>query len=671
MQKSIQDSYFFSTILIGSLLCVLPLTAAATPTPVIDIEAPIITNTATDLSIPVLATPTAPNLTPIVTPSLDSSVDGIVKAGIKVTDKVVATDTETTFTFKPTGKIGPLGPGQHTITWTATDLGLNNSTPVSQTITVLPSVNLSLDQEVGEGGTATVTAHLNGKAPSYPVTIPYTVVNNGTTDAADHNASNGDFVFAANETSSSISFSIVDDGPGDSGETFNINLGALPATQVFAGHQISHQITITETNLAPLAQLHAEQNNKTTRIITTDAGKVTICAMPVCATGAYDANEPNDTNLNYDWSASDNALVPTTGTTGKVFEFEPQELNPGFYTIRLTVSDSDNNASAHDLLLYLRETGIVLTEADSDDDKIKDNDALESYYDKDNDGIPNYLDAIENNPSLMQAYEPYLFDSNLKIEDSLSVDSITLSWQLSSSVSNLTVYPLLIATSPGLHLNIGPTAFAATKTYARLETSAAENLRGANVDEGLISSDGQVIDIEITNLNSVGDSALIVLPQAAPIPASKSGTTPQFIIFKNTKTWGAFTADVKNEIKTKKEKLANSYCPGLNDTVSYTDSLATGDECLLINIEDGGPNDYDGVANGTIRLMGSIFITSDSVADTNQTTGGTFTGNTDSALEGQDKLNLGTGSGGGSLGFISLFALLLTTVIRRFSHKNQ
>lgn len=643
--------------------------------PVIDTESPIITNTATDLSIPIPATPTTPNLTPIVTPSLDSSIDGIVKAGIKVTDKVVATDTETTFTFKPSGKIGPLGPGEHTITWTATDQGLNSVT-AEQTITVQPSVNLSLSQTVSEGGIATVTAILSGPAPStsYPFTLNTTI--SGTADGAgdDYSVIDGAFDFSSGATSDSISFTIIDDGAmGEGDETIVITLDSPATPNAFNGHANEHTITIKDkgdVNHVPLARLHASQNNQTTRIITTDAGKVTICAMPDCGE-AYDAGGGV---IRYDWSASDNALVPTTGTTGNFFEFEPSGLNPGFYTIRLTVSDSADNASVHDLQLYLRETGIVLTEADSDDDKIKDD--VESYYDNDNDGIPNFLDAIENNPSLMQAYEPYLFDPNLKIEDSLTVDSITLSWQLSSSVSNLTVYPLLIATSPGLHINIGPTAFAATKTYARLETSLAEALRGANVAEGLISSDGQVIDIEISNLNSVGDSALIVLPQAAPIPASKPGTTPQFITFKNTMTWEAFTVDANNRINTD-TKRADNYCPDFNNiatTSPYpptTPELASGDECLLVTIQDGGPNDYDGVANGTIRLMGSVFITSDSVADTNQTGGGIFTGDTDSALEGQNKLNIGTGSGGGSLGFIALFGLLLTTLIRRFSHANQ
>ena len=668
MQKPTQNRRHLKAFLVSSLLCPLTLSAAVSDPsnpadPVIDITAPVITAGATDLSNPVDASPTPPNVPPVMTPSLDSVADGIVKGGIEITDD------GTTFTFKPTGEIGPLGPGEHTITWTATDLGLNQVS-ADQVITILPSVNLEADQEGGEGGTTIVTAHLSGLAPSYPVEIPYTV-NNGTTNATDHNAVPGNFVFAANETSASVEILITDDGPGDPGETFNIDFGPLPTTQVFAGHQLTHEITITEANQKPLAQLHAKQNEKITRTITTDAGTVTICAMPDCG-HAFDADGDE---IQYDWSATDNALIPLTGTTDNTFEFETQSLNPGFYTIRLTISDNTDpglaQSSSHDLLLRLFESEITLTEADSDGDQISNED--EGYFDDDNDGIPNHLDAL-NSPTLIQAHAPYLFDPNLKTEDSYTIDSIELSWELSSSSSNMVAYPLLISTDPGLRLNIGPTAFAAGKAYARLGTNTAEELRGATLPDNMVSSDAQVIDIEITNLNGAGDSAQIILPQATPIPAAQAGAAnPQFYVFKNTKSWGIFEAEGNNEIKIKKEKLANNYCPGVDGIGSYTTSTdinITGHNCLLINIEDGGPNDYDGIANGTIRLMGAVFITSASVAD-DQASDIILAGDTSSTQEGQHKLDLGTGDGGGSLTFISLLALFVSLLSRRATHTAQ
>lgn len=674
MRQPLSQKLSLTAIITASLLSPLPLSAAISDPsnpapPVIDTEPP---------SIGAIASPLPTDASqPIVTPDL-----GTIAASIIVTDKIEAADpTPTSFTFSPTGSIGPLPPAQHTITWTATDQGLNSSISVPQTITVRPSVNLEVDQVVSEGSIAIVTAHLSGSAATttFPVSIPYDTIGGTATgggtdyDIIDIN-NNSKFDFTGlDDTSDSISFIIKDDGTGDPNETITVNLvAAIPSAPYFDGHNTSQTITIKDKGVVdhiPLARLYASQGGKTTRIITSDAGKVSICAMPDCG-HAYDAGGGIPL---YDWSASDNALIPITGTTGKTFEFEAQELNPGFYTIRLTVSDTAGNTSSHDLLLRLFEEEPTLSstaDSDNDNNNVAD-DVSEGIQDDDNDGIPNYLDALENNPSLMQAYEPYLFDSNLKQEDSYTIDNIELSWKLSSSASNLIIYPLLIATSPGLHINIGPTAFAAGKAYARLETSAAESLRGTEIGGNHVSSDGQVIDIEITHLNSAGDTALVVLPQAAPIPSSQAGTSPDFIVFKSTKTWSTFSSDTNNEIKTKKDKLGNSYCPGLDDTASYIDSLATGDDCLLIKVEDGGPNDYDGVANGTIRFMGSVFITSASVVDNNQAEGGIFTGDTDAVLEGQNKLDLGTGSGGGSLGFISLFGLLLTSLQRRLSRANQ
>ncbi len=640
------------------------------PDPVIDTTDPVISSGITnpppiDAKLPIVK----PNLTDIANP-------------------IIIQDNGTNFIFTPSGEIGPLAPGSHTITWTATDLGLNQDTG-DQIITVLPSINLGLDQEVGEGGVATVTAHLSGKAANYPFTINFNIDNSnnnggGTNDGSNDHSLVGpttSLTFNEGELEKSLTIDIHPDPDVDVGETITLTLdnASIPANSIWTDLLITKSQTITITqpdqNHAPLARLHASQNGNTSRNITTDAGKVRICAMPNCSAGAYDANgDP----LRYDWSASDNALIPITGTTGKTFEFETQGLTPGFYTIRLTVSDTAGKASSHDLLLNLLETEFELTEIDSDDDKSSD--IEEGFYDNDNDGIPNFLDAIENDPSLMQAYAPYLFDSNLKIEDSYSIDSIELSWALSSSASNLTVYPLLIATSPGLHINIGPTAFAAGKTYARLETYIAENLRGASVPENVISSDGQVIDIEITNLNNAGDTALIVLPQAAPTPASQSGE-PKFITFRNTRTWEEFVTDTNGDNQIHTAQKVNDYCPDLDATADYSpgltvnpalyaNPLATGDECLLIKIKDGGLNDYDGVANGTIRFMGAVFITSNSIADNDQAEGGIFTGDTDSALEGQNKLDLGTGSGG-SLGFVSLFGLLFASFLRRFSKTGQ
>jgi len=652
MQHTHGNRRFYSHTLIASVLCLLPLTVFAltdpnNPTPpIVDISPPT--------NITGFATPVAFNaVQPIRIVDVSTEIGAASPAVIVVTDEINAAFP--TFNFSPSGSLGPLQPGTYTITWTATDLGFN-SLALTQTVNIRPSVSLEVDQTVGEGGTAIVTAHLSGKAPSYPVTIPYTV--GGTAGGGDHGAgAGGNFVFAADETEASISFSITDDGPGDAGETVIITLGALPG-EVFAGPKLTNTVTIGETNVAPLARPHATQAGKVTRVITSGDGTVTICAMPDCG-NAYDAN--GDT-ITYDWSASDNALAPTSGTVSNTFTFDPQGLSAGFYTVRLTVSDA-SSTSSYDLLLRLFRTAPSLSStADSDNDSTTD--SVEGIQDNDNDGIPNYLDAIEANITWIQGYEPYVFKPNLINGATLFVDSIKLNWAVDSTASNLILYPLMITTEPGHEIHLGPTAFTAARSYARISTASAETLRGVTLPTGIVSSDGQVIDIEITNLNAAGDSALIVVPQIAPIPASLAGALPLFKLFSSVKTWETFSADANNEIKTATSKDGDGYCPALNPA-NYPNTLAAGEECLLIKIEDGGPNDYDGAVNGAIRLMGGVFITSASTPLIQSSGSGVFSGGASASTETLGKSNLGTGGGGGSLGLLSLLGLLLTSLLYR------
>ena len=654
-QTPFQHKLTLATLTTALLYCPAVLYAAA----VIDTEAP-------QISTGDIPTKTYNTSGPIVTPEFNNTTipaDSIASS-IGVTDKVTAAGSTVNYTFYPTDTVGPLIPGQHIVTWTATDTGLN-STTATQTLNVLPTINLAQNQTVDEGGTAVVTAYLSGPSPSYPFNVPYTVTGTATGGGVDHNAAAGNFVFNNGDTAASVSFSITADGTPDPNETVIFTLGALPAASVTAGYQNTHQVTIGETNASPLARLSASQGSQQTRAVTADGGAVTVTA------NAYDADGDS---ISYDWSASDNSLVPLSGTTGSSFSFDPQDLNPGFYTIRLTVSDGQGGASSQDLLLALLSTTPSLSSS-LDQDGDGSSDASEGLSDSDNDGIPNYLDANAA-PSLMQGFIPYTFDPSLKQSGTLINNNITLTWQISSGASNLILYPLMIAVKPGLQLKQGPTAFAANKSYARLTTAQAETLRNATLADGLVSSDGQVVDIEIDELGQAGDSADVIIPQAAGIPPSKTGTIPVFQVFTSANLWADFDTRGGDTIKTDlKKSVTYSYCPDFANMAAapgtyYQGSLKKGDECLLLHVKDGGPNDYDGVANGSIRLMGNVFITTNSVPDTTTTSSGTFTGSTSSSSDTLGKLDLGTGKGGGMLSLPGLFLLLGGLISRRARRQN-
>lgn len=636
-------------LLVASLLfSAWPLAAitavTTTPPPIVDTEPP------TNITLTIPGSSTHSTIRPVIT--LDMATE--VASSIVATDAVSSGSPSTDFPGTPSGTVGPLAPGRHTITWTATDLG-NNSFSTPQQIDVLPQVNLAVDQTVGEGNNnVTVTAYLSGAAPLYPVTLNYTIGGTATGGGVDHDATGGTIVINSPSTSGSISFKVLNDALTDPGETiiFDLDTGTLEADRVIVGNKTRHTVTITETNLTPIITIAATQNGgPQTHAVTTGGGLVTLSAS------AYDPN--GDTISGYDWSASDNALAPTGGTAGNTFSFDPTGLTPGIYTARLTVNDG-NAASTRDMLLRVYTTAPALsTTDDSDDDGVKD--SIEGIGDSDDDGIPNYLDAVSN-LAWLPGRELLTYKANLKRSDTFVAGPITFSWQLDANAptitSNRVYYPLLLATEPGLKLSIGPTAFANGSNHGRMSTTAAALHFGSPLPSTLISADGQVVDVEISGLGTTGQSVYLIIPQAAPLPATAS-----FKIMSAAHLWQDFVnggaAGSNTLLFTNKE--SDGYCPtpadsGYTAVAAGSSALNSGISCIELLIQDGGPNDYDGKANGIIRLLGAPFINVDGSSNGGVATAPEFNGTAEGSVESLNKISLS--QGGGGVGFIGLWGVM-------------
>lgn len=610
------------------------------------------TDPALDTSVPnapVIIIP-APFIDPISIIANQGVVTPVME--LEIAERVNVTD-DIDFSFLPTGYISPLLPGRHIIRWTATDLG-NNSASTDQLVEIIPSINLAMDQTVGEGGIAIVRAVLSGTAPSYPVTVNFNIGGSnsggGANDSTnDHSlaGTTGSFVFNEGETEAQQAITIYTDSDADTGETITLQIDSpsLPTHQVFLGYQSSHTIQITEQFLPPTAILSASQGGISTRNILIGAGEVSISAE------TYD---PNSNIISFDWSATDNALSPTAGTVGSSFVFDPAGLTPGYYTIRLTVGDATGQASAQHLLLRLIDEATELDgELDSDDDQI--DDVTEGTGDTDNDGIADYLDAISI-PNQIQTTEAFIYDTRLLDNDSQIIDSLELEWSVNSAASRRVFYPLMVTVPAGLNISVGPTAFANEQEYAKISTLQAETLVGEFLTEGLVSSDGQVLDIKIDRLANHGDLVDIILPQPVPV----LGTNPQFYSFNSINQWQLFVEQNGEQIRTTLKPDNNEgFCPGLDNRAAYSGTLAAGDECLLISVRDGGPNDYDGLTNGAISFMGGVFFNTNSSAAEGLTSE-VFDQETETSFETLALNDIGkqdTGiTGGASLGWLSLLA---------------
>lgn len=589
-----------------------------------------------DITPPVITAPATVQMsldTPVTILSLASD---IVPTGVQITDD--SGDT----TAQPSGDLGPFAPGTHVITWTATDPG-NNTHTVTQTLTLLPSVNLGVDQTVGEGNDFTVTAYLNGPAP-LDVTLPYTVTGTAT-QPADHTAVAGNITITAGNSSGSVTFATQLDGIADDGETVIFTLGT--PVNAIAGPRTTHTVTISETNHAPLARPEATQNSLVTRMVTVGGGIVTVAA------NARDIDP--GTTLNYDWSATDNALVPLTGTHDSSFQFDPAGLAPGLYKLHVSVSDG-TVSSAHDVLLNVIATAPSLSAStDSDDDKLAD--SAEGIADNNGDGIADYLVPITDT-ALLPGWAPLIFRPGLAGNGSTTAGNIHLAWQTGTTASNKISYPLLIATEPGLRLALGETAFRLGQVHARVATGTANQLLGVTDSSDVTSSDGYVADFEIHGLTHPGQGVRVVIPQPAPLMPS-TNPAPTYRVFQSAHVWTSFTSDANNSVASA-TRLANGYCPPPGDA-SYVTGITATHQCVELLIEDGGPNDSDGSANGVVRNLGAVFIAAPAAPPGNGSSGTPIDPNLDTFPADPLPHNAGSGAhgGGGTLEWLSLLGLLL------------
>ncbi|MGI2138004.1 beta strand repeat-containing protein, partial [Shewanella baltica] len=99
-------------------------------------------------------------------------------------------------------------PGSYFAYWQAVDSDGNKAIK-AQKVTVHPLVSLSKDQLVGEGNEVVVSVHLNGAAPVYPLSVPYTV--SGSAGSSDHDLVDG-VVEVTSGQQAEIRFSTFEDG---------------------------------------------------------------------------------------------------------------------------------------------------------------------------------------------------------------------------------------------------------------------------------------------------------------------------------------------------------------------------------------------------------------------------------------------------------------------------
>ncbi|WP_149980775.1 tandem-95 repeat protein [Pseudoalteromonas rhizosphaerae] len=436
-------------------------------------------------------------------------------------------------------------PGVHQVYWQATDSS-GKTTMASQQVMVHPQISLGKNKVVAEDQSYTTRVYLNGPAASYPITVPYSVSGTATSD--DHDLISGEVVIEQGLVGE-INFRVFADSEVEADETIVITLD----DNLNTGAQASNIMTISESNIAPSLVTKTEQNDQPRPFVLASDDLVTITAL------ATD-NNPGD-NISFSWQAADERIVDL-GNAADTFVFSTAELDIGIYEIAVTATDDAVDSLSTTVTSYVEVVAQLpeLTTADTDNDLIPDN--IEGLQDNDRDGIPDYLDNIN--------------ECNVLPE------------QVNESAQ------FLVEGDAGACLR---------KAFSSIQNSSgAAQLFESELpaDVGMENSGGYFSFI-VTAMEQKGENYHIVLPQRMPIPA---GAIYRKLI---NNEWIDF--NTSNGDKLYSTQGEQGYCPSPNSQL-WQEGLKEGDWCVQLRITDGGINDADGVANGQIVDPGGVSVMS-------------------------------------------------------------
>jgi MYXO-CTERM domain-containing protein len=418
----------------------------------------------------------------------------------------------------------------------------------TQILKVVPMVNLGVDVTTTEGNTLSIDVLLSGQAADYPVSVPFTVSGTAA-EGDDYTVGSTGSVIITEGTMASISLSIVADEAAESEENVVITLGE--ATNAVLGVNTDQVITIVEGNLPPKVTLQISQAGIAGSTIAQNLG------VAMINVAIFDANA-TDTHT-VDWAKT--LLTLPNATVGvKALEFDAAALAVGVYLVEVDISDGVEIVSVAVNLNVLAQAPVLSADADSDGDGISDAD--EGYGDSDGDGIPDYLDNIAE-PNLI----PF-GDSGAVVESEPGTQMILGGFALGAGGNNVGI----------------------SEEYIAALTGIADNS---------FDYPGGLIDFILTGAEP-GYSYTLVVPLSVAIPESAV-----YRKYSASGGWADFVFSGTNALST--AMSVEGACPALGSDL-YTLDLTAGDDCLQMFIADGGANDADGVANGSLFDPGGIAV---------------------------------------------------------------
>lgn len=450
-----------------------------------------------------------------------------------------------------------LAPGKHTITWKARDAAGNEAT-LDQTLNVRPLANWQVDQQSAEGNSLTVTLHLNGEAPDYPVVANYSVTGSAE-NPSDHNAQSGTLRIESG-TEASISVDIASDNISENDENIVFTLDSI--SNAVVGEKPEHEVVISEFNHAPSVTLSASKagDEQAFTLFASNAGTVIIRA------------DVEDVDLGDDhsfvWSADSNLAG---SEEGGMFSFDPAVAGAGSYQVSVTATDDAADAKSGSALITLTIVDELPTLGveDSDGDGVSDQN--EGAGDSDGDNVPDFADSTDAR-NLLAIYP-------------LGGEPVEGAWFVESEA--------------GLQLELNVFGSGGGK-YSPLvaDEDLVDNQQVDQSDAGYAFDSG-IFDFVVSNIPVQGESVNVVIPQVNAIPEDA--------VYRKelNGAWFDFVEDANNVIRSAPGERGVCPPPGSD---AFQPGLTAGHYCVQLTIEDGGPNDADGQADGNIVDPGGVGV---------------------------------------------------------------
>lgn len=428
---------------------------------------------------------TTDTVAPVVTAPADIEAASTGKLTAVSLGTAVASDVLDGSLSATASNTGPFAIGTSEVTWSATDAAGNLGT-ATQTIRILPIVEVVALGRAAEGWSYQLQAFLNAAPSAYPVTIPVTY-SGSATENADYTVSSASIVIESG-LEGSVTLTVTSDSEAET-ENIVATLGA-PSAGVALGSNNVATISIVEAAVEPALKLQVSQGSNKGLTVSTAGGDVSI---------ELTITDPNGSHV-ADWSGSDANLVSSTGTDGTTFTFSPSAMSAGSYKASVEVTDSQIATSS-----FSASAVIVVT-----------SDAVKA--DADGDGVPDEVDL-------------YSEKNVISVGGSAALAP-------ASTESGMTIILGGAATASGaVGLKIDENTVASIGGDGLGEAS-----NGSDDEYGY---PGGVFDFVVQDLPVPGQSINVVLPVQGGIPANAI-----YRKFVSSKGWFTFASDEKNYVSS-------------------------------------------------------------------------------------------------------------------------